>query len=95
MRSAIRFARFLEELKNNNPILNCIQELTFPAVCKCFVIVWKSRTVYSLLLKTFLGTKSEVLDVDNPNFEKYPLFVKAKRYECYLEAGDVLFIPGM
>ncbi|XP_062434345.1 tRNA wybutosine-synthesizing protein 5 isoform X2 [Rhea pennata] len=41
------------------------------------------------------GTKSEVLDVDNPDFEKYPLFVKAKRYECYLEAGDILFIPDI
>jgi hypothetical protein len=25
---------------------------------------------------------------------KYPLFSKARRYECSLEAGDVLFIPG-
>ncbi|KAL9848737.1 tRNA wybutosine-synthesizing protein 5 isoform 3-T3 [Geothlypis trichas] len=41
------------------------------------------------------GTKSEVLDVDNPDMEKYPLFVKAKRYECVLEAGDVLFIPAL
>ncbi|KGL79504.1 tRNA wybutosine-synthesizing protein 5, partial [Tinamus guttatus] len=41
------------------------------------------------------GSKSEVLDVDNPDFEKYPLFLKAKRYECYLEAGDVLFIPAL
>jgi len=56
--------------------------------------VWKSTNIYSLLLKTFLGTKSEVLDVDNPDLEKYPLFVKAKRYQCLLEAGDVLFIPG-
>lgn len=59
-------------------------------LCCC----WKSRNVYSLLVKTFLGTKSEVLDVDNPDLEKYPLFVKAKRYQCFLEAGDVLFIPG-
>ncbi|KAM6348192.1 tRNA wybutosine-synthesizing protein 5 isoform 2-T2 [Alca torda] len=41
------------------------------------------------------GTKSEVLDVDNPDLEKYPLFVKAKRYQCFLEAGDVLFIPAL
>ncbi|NXA40744.1 TYW5 protein, partial [Eudromia elegans] len=41
------------------------------------------------------GSKSEVLDVDNPDFEKYPLFLKAKRYECYLEPGDVLFIPAL
>ncbi|XP_035754989.1 tRNA wybutosine-synthesizing protein 5 isoform X2 [Egretta garzetta] len=42
-----------------------------------------------------VGTKSEVLDVDNPDLEKYPLFVKAKRYQCFLEAGDVLFIPAL
>lgn len=42
----------------------------------------------------FSGTKSEVLDIDNPDLAKYPLFSKARRYECSLKAGDVLFIPG-
>lgn len=32
--------------------------------------------------------------MDNPDLQKYPLFVKAKCYQCFLEAGDVLFIPG-
>uniref|UniRef100_A0A8D0G9N7 tRNA-yW synthesizing protein 5 n=1 Tax=Sphenodon punctatus TaxID=8508 RepID=A0A8D0G9N7_SPHPU len=41
------------------------------------------------------GTKSEVLNVDNPDLDKYPLFVKARCYECNLEAGDVLFIPAL
>ncbi|XP_053328256.1 tRNA wybutosine-synthesizing protein 5 [Spea bombifrons] len=40
------------------------------------------------------GDKSEVLDVDNPDLVKYPLFSQARRYDCVLEAGDVLFIPG-
>ena len=47
---------------------------------------------YQLL---FLGDKSEVLDVDNPDLEKFPEFAKATKYECILEPGDVLFIPGM
>jgi tRNA wybutosine-synthesizing protein 5 len=40
------------------------------------------------------GDKSEVLEVDNPDYEKYPLFRHAKRYECNLLAGDCIFIPG-
>lgn len=40
------------------------------------------------------GDKSEVLDVDSPDLEQFPEFVKAKRYECVLEPGDLLFIPG-
>ncbi|XP_076788010.1 tRNA wybutosine-synthesizing protein 5 isoform X3 [Arvicanthis niloticus] len=40
------------------------------------------------------GSKSEVLNIDSPDLDKYPLFPKARRYECFLEAGDVLFIPG-
>lgn len=40
------------------------------------------------------GTKSEVLNIDDPDLAKYPLFSKARRYECSLNAGDVLFIPG-
>lgn len=41
-----------------------------------------------------LGSKSEVLNIDCPDLDKYPLFPKARRYECSLDAGDVLFIPG-
>lgn len=42
----------------------------------------------------FLGDKSEVLDIDSPDLQLYPEFVKARRYECFLEPGDLLFIPG-
>ncbi|KFQ11975.1 tRNA wybutosine-synthesizing protein 5, partial [Leptosomus discolor] len=55
------------------------------------VVLYSPRDAPYLYLS---GTKSEVLDVDNPDLEKYPLFVKAKRYQCCLEAGDVLFIPA-
>ncbi|GAB1284981.1 tRNA wybutosine-synthesizing protein 5 [Apodemus speciosus] len=41
------------------------------------------------------GSKSEVLNIDSPDLDKYPLFPKARRYECTLEAGDVLFIPAL
>ncbi|XP_048664208.1 tRNA wybutosine-synthesizing protein 5 isoform X2 [Marmota marmota marmota] len=41
------------------------------------------------------GTKSEVLNIDNPDLVKYPLFSKARRYECTLKAGDILFIPAL
>lgn len=45
-------------------------------------------------LSFFLGDKSEVLDIDTPDLQLYPDFVKACRYECVLEPGDLLFIPG-
>ncbi|XP_034042775.1 tRNA wybutosine-synthesizing protein 5 [Thalassophryne amazonica] len=41
------------------------------------------------------GDKSEVLDVDCPDLKQFPEFVKAKRYECVLEPGDLLFIPAL
>ena len=42
----------------------------------------------------FTGDKSEVLDIDNVDETRFPLFKKAHRYEVILEPGDVLFIPG-
>ncbi|XP_066543085.1 tRNA wybutosine-synthesizing protein 5 isoform X2 [Hoplias malabaricus] len=41
------------------------------------------------------GDKSEVLDIDFPDLEQFPEFVKALRYECILEPGDLLFIPAL
>lgn len=40
------------------------------------------------------GDKSEVLDIDNPDLQRFPDFTKAVPYECVLHPGDVLFIPG-
>ncbi|KAK6165655.1 hypothetical protein SNE40_022541 [Patella caerulea] len=41
------------------------------------------------------GDKSEVLDIDNPDIDRYGEFNKAVRYECILQPGDVLFIPAL
>ncbi|XP_029937275.1 tRNA wybutosine-synthesizing protein 5 isoform X3 [Myripristis murdjan] len=41
------------------------------------------------------GDKSEVLDIDSPDLKEFPEFVKAQRYECVLEPGDLLFIPAL
>ncbi len=50
---------------------------------------------YNINTMLFVGDKSEILDIDNPDMDKFPLFNKATKYECQLEPGDVLFIPGM
>ena len=42
-----------------------------------------------------IGDKSEVLDIDNPDVKQFPNFLKAKRYECIIEPGDVIFIPAL
>lgn len=41
------------------------------------------------------GDKSEVLDIENPDLAKYPLFAHAMQYHCELKPGDVLFIPAL
>ncbi|ESP01531.1 hypothetical protein LOTGIDRAFT_180300 [Lottia gigantea] len=56
------------------------------------VVLFSPSDVQYLYLN---GDKSEVLDIDNPDVEKYPEFLKATRYECNLEPGDILFIPAL
>ncbi|XP_035829649.1 tRNA wybutosine-synthesizing protein 5-like [Aplysia californica] len=41
------------------------------------------------------GDKSEILDMDSPDLERFPLFSGATPYRGYLYPGDMLFIPGM
>lgn len=41
------------------------------------------------------GDKSEVMDIDCPDYNKYPKFKYVTRYECILEPGDILFIPAL
>lgn len=41
------------------------------------------------------GDKSQVLDIDNPDTDAFPDFLKAKRYETTLNPGDVIFIPAL
>lgn len=54
------------------------------------VILFPPSDVEYLYMK---GDKSQVLEVDSHDMEKYPLFHKANRYECELEPGDGIFIP--
>jgi tRNA wybutosine-synthesizing protein 5 len=54
------------------------------------IILFPPSDVDFLYMK---GDKSQVLEVDNPDLNKYPLFIKAKRYECTLQPGDAIFIP--
>lgn len=41
------------------------------------------------------GDKSEVINIENPDLKKYPLFANATKYECEIKPGDILFIPGI
>lgn len=41
------------------------------------------------------GDKSQIVNIDDPDLTKYPNFANATRYECILEAGDILFIPAL
>lgn len=42
-----------------------------------------------------VGDKSKVTNIEEPDLTRYPNFVHATRYECILEAGDILFIPAL
>lgn len=56
------------------------------------VVLFSPRDATKLYLN---GDKSEVLDIDNPDLSRYPKFAEATPYECFMEPGDVLFIPAM
>lgn len=56
------------------------------------VTLFRPRDALNLYLN---GDKSEVVDIDNPDLQKYPKFKNAVRYECILHPGDALFIPAM
>ena len=56
------------------------------------VVLFSPRDATKLYLN---GDKSEVLDIDNSDLKKYPKFVGAVQYECFMEPGDVLFIPAL
>lgn len=55
------------------------------------VILWPPGDVDFMYM---IGDKSLVTDVDSPDLEKFPLFAKAKRFECDLNPGEGIFIPG-
>lgn len=56
------------------------------------VVLYSPQDALHLYLS---GDKSKVLDIDSPDLEQFPEFVKACRYECVLEPGDLLFIPAL
>ena len=56
------------------------------------VVLFSPREASNLYLS---GDKSRVLDIDRPDLVAYPRFAEATRHECFLEAGDVLFIPAL
>lgn len=41
------------------------------------------------------GDKSEILDIDNTDYGKFPKFKNVKRLEVILEEGDIIFIPAL
>nr|CAD7194244.1 unnamed protein product [Timema douglasi]CAD7421617.1 unnamed protein product [Timema poppensis] len=41
------------------------------------------------------GDKSQVLDIDDPDVERFPKFLSAQRHECVMESGDIIFIPAL
>jgi len=48
------------------------------------------------VLKMYMvGDKSEIIDIDHVDSERYPLFKGVDWYECVLVPGDVLFIPAL
>ncbi|KAG9349393.1 hypothetical protein JZ751_027836 [Albula glossodonta] len=73
--------------------IDCVMDNLLAQVTgKKRVVLYSPRDAQHLYLS---GDKSEVLDIDSPDLERYPEFVKARRYECVLEPGDVLFIPAL
>ena len=56
------------------------------------VVLFSPQDASNLYLQ---GDKSLIVDIDNPDLEKYPKFSSVTRHECILEPGDILFIPAM
>ena len=59
------------------------------------VISQQQRETYAFALYSISGDKSSVIDIDNPDLTEFPRFAEVTRYECFLEPGDVLFIPAL
>lgn len=41
-----------------------------------------------------IGDKSQVINIDKPNFERFPLFLHVTHFTTVLNPGDSIFIPG-
>ncbi|CAM4197515.1 cupin-like domain-containing protein [Gillisia hiemivivida] len=60
---------------------------------KKFILYPPSETKY-LYKVPYSIVSMESIDMDSPDFEKYPALAKAKGFEVVLEHGDTLFIPS-
>ncbi|OWJ99885.1 hypothetical protein Celaphus_00016012, partial [Cervus elaphus hippelaphus] len=85
----IKFPKFFKEEQFFSSVMD---NFLIQVTGKKRVVLFSPRDAQYLYLS---GSKSEVLNIDNPDLAKYPLFSKARRYECSLKAGDVLFIPAL
>jgi len=56
------------------------------------IILFSPKDALNLYLN---GDKSEVIDIDSPNLQKFPKFQNTVKYECVLNPGDAIFIPAM
>ena len=56
------------------------------------VVLFSPKDALNLYLD---GDKSIILDIDNVDASRFPLFSKAVRYQCFLDPGDILFIPAL
>ena len=55
-------------------------------------VLFAPDEVHNLYLE---GDKSAVLEIDNSDKTKFPLFSRAVAHECLLQPGDILFIPAL
>ncbi len=60
---------------------------------KKFILYPPSETKY-LYKVPYSIVSMETIDMDNPDFTKYPALAKAHGFEVILEHGDTLFIPS-
>ncbi|XP_019618013.1 PREDICTED: tRNA wybutosine-synthesizing protein 5-like [Branchiostoma belcheri] len=56
------------------------------------VVLFSPRDATHLYLT---GDKSAVLDLENPDLERFPQFSQARPYTCTLQPGDILFLPAL
>jgi len=55
-------------------------------------VLWPPSEADKLYL---VGDKSKVVNINNPDTQKFPLFPLAKKYKTNLQPGDILFIPAL
>jgi len=64
----------------------------------CQVVGHKRAVLWAPDQADFLylsGDKSQVINIDCPDSQKFPMFLRARRFSADLEPGDILFIPAL